>query len=87
MDAGREDAIRQLKIELGAEQGEQLLNYAHYAVDRWLKNGLSKEDLELLNGPMGNDVNLIKRISAVVEYLDKKYWNGEAKNYKREGKK
>lgn len=79
----KEDAERALAVEFGTEDSAQVISYAHYAVDRFLKNALSEADWKELDSKMGNDVEFIKRLSSVIEYLDHKYWKGSARSYRR----
>jgi hypothetical protein len=82
-ERAKADALNRIRLEFGQET-EQVINYAHYGVDRFLKNSLSEADWKELDGAMGNDPVFIKKLSDVISYLDEKYWNGKNRSYKRE---
>ena len=82
-ERAKTDALSKIRSEFGTES-EQVLNYAFYGVDRFLKNSLTEEDWNELNSNMGNDPVFIKKLSDVISYLDSKYWHGKNRSYKRE---
>lgn len=84
IEKAKQDALGLLRSEFG-EETDQKIAYAHYAVDRFLKQSLTEDDWKALDSEMGNDPTFIKKISDVIEYLDSKYWNGQARSYRRKG--
>lgn len=73
------EAETTLKAEFGGPEAyEEKLGYAYAIKDAYLN---SPEDQEWLNGPAGNDPDLIRKLSDLGEYISKKYHNNAHSGY------